>query len=499
MTAFEGTPVHGPAVPAPAGLAAVMRDVVDVVGPDQVAGWPPGCALPGTPNVGMYRPRHMQARIRPHTVEQVARVIGIVNRHGAPCAVHAVSTGHNWGLGSREPALDDPLTLELDDIDRVRQFDLDAGWAVVEPGVTQGVLADLLAGTGRMLNVTASSAHTSVLGNAVDRGVGLRRQRVDDVAGLEVVLPDGATARLGWWPGEEGEQRAMYPHGLGPSLMPLFFQSNFGVVTAAVIRLLPRPEAQRVTRMSFARDHLEGAVDALRRWTAQGLVHGVLKIYDEVSTEFYGGRPHEFMAHMCVSGTLEYVDAVSAVLAGDARRVGLFTGLDDPGSAPEPGDVIVTMAERAFAGDPSSNDTMLAATLGRPAGEIDEHGTGWLFFLPMIPFTGRAVARAHALLAEIHDRTGVRAGCTVNALNSDLIDFVVSFKFDRDRDTERAHRALDLAYELFAAEGFLPYRLDIDHASWVDRAGADGPALRLRRELKKTLDPQGTIAPGRYA
>jgi len=498
MTIFE-RPGMGADAPDQLELDAVLHAAAMTVGADRVTGRLAAGAEPAPrPNVGMYRGRRVYARIRPRTPDQVARVVEVFAQHRAPCGVHAVSTGHNWGLGSHEPALDNAVTLELDDLDRVRALDTRAGWAVVEPGVTQGSLAGLLAGTERMLNATAASAHTSVIGNALDRGVGLRRQRVDDIAGLEVVLPDGEMVRVGWWPDGEGRDTAVYPHGVGPCPLPMFFQSNLGVVTAAVVRLLPRPEAQCVVRLSFGRPVLPAAIDVLRRWTAQGFVHGVLKVYDDVSTEFYGGLVGEFLAHVCVSGTAEYVDAVVDVLVSEAVRAGIFSAVvrSDEESA---SDVVATMAESAYAGDPSGNDAMLMATLGQSADHVDERGPGWLFFLPLVPFSGGAVARAHALLTTIQERTGIRAGSTVNALGPDLIDFVVSIKFDRAREVDPAHRALDLAHELFTAAGFLPYRLDIDHADWVDRLGTDPNARRFTRRLKNLIDPHGSIAPGRYA
>ncbi|MEC4156513.1 FAD-binding protein, partial [Escherichia coli] len=83
----------------------------------------------------------------------------------------------------------------------VRKIDTDQGWAIIEPGVTQGELSELLIGTQKMLNITASSAHSSFLGNALDRGVGLRHQRTEDLVGIEVLLPTGKIIRVGWWPG----------------------------------------------------------------------------------------------------------------------------------------------------------------------------------------------------------------------------------------------------------------------------------------------------------
>ena len=454
---------------------------------------------PGT-NVSMFRPRDIYGVVRPRTVTEVRAIVrAFAQAEGGP-GLQAVSTGRNWGLGSREPARDEVVTLELDGLDAVRDLDAEGGWAVIEPGVTQLRLAELLTGTGRMLNVTASSGHTSVLGNMIDRGVGLRRQRTLDLAGLEVVLPDGELIRVGWWP--HGDRPgAVNPQGLGPSPLALFTQSDLGIVTAGVVRLLPRPEAQRVLRLGFGRDRLPEAIDELRRWTAQGLVSGVLKVYDTVSTRSYGGHGDEYVTHLCVDGTERSVEALTRVIEEEAARSGLFTRvLRSDEQPPAPDDLVARAVERLYAGDPSRNETMLRSAVGQEAGQVDAKGGGWLFFLPLIPFTGSAVARSQDLLAQVHAETGVQPGSTINALDPDVIDLVVSFRFPRtESDAARAHRALDRTYELFAEAGFHPYRLDSEHHQWVDRLDADPAARAFVRRLKQTLDPRQVIAPGRYA
>ncbi|MBL1087621.1 FAD-binding oxidoreductase [Streptomyces actinomycinicus] len=448
----------------------------------------------------MFSPRDVYGVVRPRSAEEVRTVVRAFARAEGGPRLQALSTGRNWGLGSREPARDAVVTLELQALDAVRDLDVEGGWAIVEPGVTQLRLAELLADTDRMLNVTASSGHTSVLGNIADRGVGLRRQRTLDLAGLEVVLPDGELIRVGWWP--QGERPgAVNPQGLGPSPLALFTQSDLGIITAGVVRLLPRPEAQCVLRLGFGRDRLTEAVDELRRWTAQGLVSGVLKVYDTVSTRSYGGHGDEYLAHLCVDGTERSVAAVTRVVEEEAARSGLFTRvLRSDEQPPAPDDLVARALERLYAGDPSRNETMLRSAVGEEAELVDAKGGGWLFFLPLIPFTGRAVARSQELLARVHAETGVLAGSTVNALDPDVIDLVVSFRFARtEAGAARAHRALDRTYELFAEAGFHPYRLDSDHHQWVDRLSADPGARDLVRRLKQTIDPRQVIAPGRYA
>ncbi|WP_197466046.1 FAD-binding oxidoreductase [Chromobacterium sp. F49] len=455
----------------------------------------------GDDNVGMYRPRSRKGVIRPNSVEQVRDVLRLASQSEESVALHALSTGRNWGLGSREAAQDASLALDLSGLKQVRALDLDAGWAVVEPGVTQGQLAALLAGSPRMINVTASSAHSSVLGNGVDRGVGLRRQRVEDLVGLEVVLPDGEVMRVGWWPDAE-RPSPVYPYGLGPSPLQLFFQSNLGVVTAAVVRLMPRPEALRVVRLSFARERLAEAIDVLQRWSAQGMVRGVLKVYDATAGALYGGGIGEYLTHVCVDGTAAVVEAMTTVILDEANRSGLFLHVShsDQRDPRLSGNVVAEMVASAYAGDPSRNDTLLQATLGQDAENIDAAGRGWLFFLPLIPFHGEAIDRAQRLLAQVYDETGVHCGATINALNSDVIDYVVAIKFERNADeARRAHQALDRLYQLFSAAGFIPYRLDVDHQDWIDGLSPDQAARDFVRGIKGMLDPRAVIAPGRYA
>ncbi|CAH2810110.1 MAG: hypothetical protein CBARDMAM_5934 [uncultured Caballeronia sp.] len=77
---------------------------------------------------------------------------------------------------------------------------------------------------------------------------------------------------------------------------------------------------------------------------------------------------------------------------------------------------------------------------------------------------------------------------------------MVSLRFATTAEAmTQAHHALDRIYELFAAAGFYPYRLDVDHSHWREKLAPDPSALQLSRRLKQVLDPNSIIAPGRYA
>ncbi|MEV6527162.1 FAD-dependent oxidoreductase [Longispora sp. NPDC051575] len=265
----------------------------------------PGTPPTARPDAGRFRQRIIADVLRPDTPERVAELIRSANGR----RFHPVSTGYNWGLGSRQPVEDGVTVLDLAGLNRIRAVDTRRGYAVIEPGVIQGALARRLDGTDRMLNLTGASQHTSVIGNILDRGVGLHRPRVDDLAGLELVLADGSQVRTGWWP-DAGQPAAVWPHGRGPALNQLFTQSDLAVVTAATIRLLPRPEAIRILPFTFRAEALGEAVDLLRTWTAQGLVPPNTKIFNPVAARAHG-IADQHLVHVCLTGTRDLVSTLS--------------------------------------------------------------------------------------------------------------------------------------------------------------------------------------------
>ncbi|WP_198587011.1 FAD-binding oxidoreductase [Glycomyces xiaoerkulensis] len=477
-----------------AGVAPLLERLAGALGPEAVRRADGETAVQG-PNAGMYAPRRTHAVVGPGSAEQAAEAVRLVAESGTGVSVHAFSTGFNWGLGSRESADHDVIALDLAGLSRVRSIDSEDGWAVIEPGVSQGRLASLLEGSNRMLNVTSASAHTSVLGNALDRGVGMRGQRTGDLLGLEAVLPDGEVVRTGWWPGSGFGP--VYAHGLGPSLTGLLTQSNLAVVTAAAIRLRPRPEAVRLLAFEFEPSALEGVVDRLRRWVAQGMTRSVPKLYDRFAARPYGGAEGKCLMHVCVDGAPAAVEALGDAVLAEAIESGLFTRVVD-GRDDDRGELF-DLVERSYMGDPDVDDEIFERKMRVPYDRIDAE-SGFLLFLPLVPFRARDVAEAARLLQSIRDDFGLACGATAHPLDAEVIDYVVNVRFPRDEEgVRRAHRALEALYRRFGAAGYAPYRLDVDHAEWRERFAPSEAAVDLTRRIKGFLDPDGVLARGRYA
>ena len=76
----------------------------------------------------------VQAILRPGTREDVQQCVRIANRFRIP--IYPISSGKNWGYGSRVPVQDGVL-IDLGRLNRILDFDEELAYVTIEPGVTQ--------------------------------------------------------------------------------------------------------------------------------------------------------------------------------------------------------------------------------------------------------------------------------------------------------------------------------------------------------------------------
>jgi 4-cresol dehydrogenase (hydroxylating) len=489
------------------GQVALLRQWAELLGDAAVIGPALETTLP-LPDIGEFYRRRVVALLRPRTQAQVHAIVAAATESGGAVPLYPVSTGRNWGLGSRQPAADDCALLDLGGLDRVRELNLERGFAVIEPGVTQGTLSRLLEGAPFMLNVTGACADTSVLGNALERGVGYLRQRTEDLLALEVILAGGTQIRVGgFWdapiPGPAA--RAFhYRHGIGPDLLPLFCQSNLGVVTAGVVALVPRPECVRVFQATVPAPALDRALEVLRTLHRDGLLNAVSRVWNAAALPPSPAAPgpgaeDSFLFAGAFLGRRPVADTVAKIVLDELRRDGLAPGalaFDAEAADRVPG-AIRSLAE-TFAGRAAACPG-IQQSFGTQSCALDHASAeGWRLFLSAVPFAPAAVRRALDLSGVIARAEGVRRNLNLNLLGSTCVDLAMSLRFPRTAEgIRRAQAALDRLHGTFRAEGFFPFRADIDHQGADDLYGP-GPYQDTLRQLKRALDPAGLFSPGRY-
>jgi len=455
-------------------------------------------------DVGEYARRAILAALYPESVSDVQGLVRVANAHGI--ALYSISTGKNWGMGSRQPVQSGGVVVDLSRMNRIRTVNVDEVYVIVEPGVTQQALSDALASTPCIGNLTASAPDTSLVGNLLDKGIGLYRHRVDDLLGVEVVTGYGEVVRAGgYWPMDR--PLFHFPSGLGPTLTPLFLQSNFGIVTACVLKLIRRPEMVQILYATVGADRLGSALALLKRLRSEHALDAVIKLYNAQAFHAYGGEAApagDRAFHMvgAVYGSAPWVRHVGPFVADALREIHCFddVALLGPEALPRAPKLVQALAS-VFAGRPTAFAVERAFGL-RDAGECCEldrlSRKGLVFVIPVVPCTEDAILNTLDIFADYAKRYDRRINTTINILSAEAVEMVSSMMFGRTReDIEQAHALKRGLVRELARRGIALMRLDIDSQSDTEIFTQESYRDVLVR-LKRLFDPNNIIAPGRY-
>ena len=177
------------------------------------------------------------AVVRPASTAEVASVV----RFCAERRIAIVPQGGNTGMmgGATPSAAGSEIVLSLSRMNKIREFDVVDLTMTVEAGVALKTAQDAAAAENCMLPLSMGSEGTAQIGGVISTNAGgnntVRYGNARElVLGLEVVLPDGRI-----WNG----LRRLRKDNTGYCLRKLFVgaEGTLGIVTAAVLKLVPRP------------------------------------------------------------------------------------------------------------------------------------------------------------------------------------------------------------------------------------------------------------------
>ncbi len=238
--------------------------------------------------------------------------VAVAVRLCAEAGVAIVPQGGNTGLagGATPDASGTTVVLSLERLRRVREVDPIADTITVEAGVVLQTVQAAAAAAGRLFPLSLGSEGSCTVGGNIATNAGgtavLRYGMMRElVLGLEVVLPDGRV-----WDG----LRPLRKDNTGYDLKQLFIgaEGTLGVVTAAVLRLLPATPRRAtalvalpsvdsaVALLPLLREHAGGQLTAWELLNRQAL--------DLVLTHLPGardpfGEPHDWYGLVELAGT----------------------------------------------------------------------------------------------------------------------------------------------------------------------------------------------------
>lgn len=441
------------------------------------------------PELSESEARRIPAILYPTTLREVQDIVHAARANGTP--LYPVSTGMNWGLGSRHPVRDDCVLVDLRRLNRIRDLDVAHGYAFIEAGVSQHALAQQLEGTPWMLNVTTSCKDSSLLGNAMDRGEGCIRPRRDDLLGLELVLGDGSVLHTGGV--GPGASRKFHGLGSGPDATGLFLQSSLGIATAGAFAFIPRPERIAYAFASFRRDGLTEVVDtvlALRRGRVLDTTFRLSELPVEPGRS--GAAAPDFTLLGPLLGRRAAVEATEAVLREELGRLPSFRSFESGPVDELPLTHPLYQRTQFFRGIPSCD--MLRARFRVDDCDLDGRSeSGWTVVATVLPLEGRAVRTALDVVTRVVDVEGLTCRLEVSAVSATTILLMTAIWFPRDADgIARMRRTQAALRAQLRAAGLHPAR------DGVDAVRDEGPAGGVLARIKSALDPAGIVSPGRY-
>ncbi len=200
--------------------------------------------------------------IRPGSTEELARVVRLCAAARAPIVPQG---GNTSMVGGATPAEDgSEFVLSLSSMTRIRDIDPIDQTLTIEAGVTLKAAQNAAADAGCLLPLSISSEGSAQIGGILATNAGgnntVRYGNARDlVLGLEVVLPDGSV-----WNG----LRRLRKDNTGYCLRQLFVGSEgtLGIITAAVLKLVPRPRETCVALCAVGSP--EAALDLFSRFQA---------------------------------------------------------------------------------------------------------------------------------------------------------------------------------------------------------------------------------------
>jgi FAD/FMN-containing dehydrogenase len=217
--------------------------------------------------------------LKPGATEQVSKILALCNETRTPI----VPQGGNTGLVGGQIPFHNEIILSLSRMNRIRDVDAPGMNMIAEAGATLAAVQDAAAKSDRLFPLSIASEGSATIGGNVSTNAGgvhvLHYGNTRDlVLGVEAVLADGRVLNM---------LRTLRKDNTGYDLKQLFIgaEGTLGIVTAVALKLFSRP-AERVTAFAALRDP-QAAIDLLSRLqAATGGMMSAFELMPRLGLEF---------------------------------------------------------------------------------------------------------------------------------------------------------------------------------------------------------------------
>ena len=202
-------------------------------------------------------PERPLALVRPRSTEDVSRLLQLCSQHGVP----VVPQGGLTGLAGAAVPTGETVAVSMERMNQIEELNTRTGVMQVQAGVTLQATQEAAVAAGMVFGVDLGARGSCQIGgnvatNAGGNGVLQHGMMREQVLGLEVVLADGTVLPM---------LRPMIKNNTGYDLKQFFIgaEGTLGIITRVMLRLRPAPQATATTLVAMP--DFDSALAVLKR------------------------------------------------------------------------------------------------------------------------------------------------------------------------------------------------------------------------------------------
>lgn len=213
--------------------------------------------------------------IQTKSVEELAALVKLANREKIP----VYPRGQGTSLSGGPLPVKGGMVIDLSVMDDLLEVDEEDLVAIVSPGVLTADIHKAAEKKGLMYPPDPSSSHVSTIGgNLAENSGGPRGLKYgvtkDYVIGLELITPEGEIIRT-------GGKTVKNVTGYDLTKLVVGSEGTLGIITKAVLRLIPKPPASETVMAIF--DSLVDAGRAISLILTSGILPSKMELMDQAS------------------------------------------------------------------------------------------------------------------------------------------------------------------------------------------------------------------------
>jgi glycolate oxidase len=416
--------------------------------------------------------------VRPRSTEEVARIVKVCAQHNIPIT----PIGGRTGLSGGALSIHGGVGLALDRMDRIEHIDEQNLQVTVQPGVITQVLMDAVAEKGLYYAPDPSSKGSCTIGgNLAENAGGPRAVKYgvtrDFVLNLEVVLADGTVIQT-------GADTLKNATGYDLTRLVVGSEGTLGIITKAVLRLIPLPKASRLMLVPFG--SATRACEAVSAVFRAGITPSAL----------------EFMERDAIDFTMKHIDGITLDVPPSVQAHLLIEvdGQHEDVLMRECETILDVMeahgcGEVLFAESAAEKDALwklrrnVAVAVKAHTVYKEEDTVVPRYALPQLLAGVKAIGKAY----------GFRSICYGHAGDGNLHINIIKEDLSADRWTNELPKAIRELFQLTVSLGGTlsgEHGIGLVQRPYMDIA-FNVKQLALMRGVKDLFDPQGIMNPGK--